>query len=237
MAEDQGGQDNPPSAINRIYEISQRRKAAHQPVSNQPDLTRLPDSTSPEEIAAYSAQQLAKTAHEIAEMVKSGQLETSSNDNFHLMKSESGEEFDIHTRSEDVKDSTGEPVSIGFESTTRSTRHIVGVDAKYQLNVGIHNDQESEEAFRKFAQKNPARAMFASTSYFFDENGNFAKVSNIPMEVADRRKPIEDDFITRRPNVSSVFSKMTPSDFELVGKALTTILNRAKPQTPQTPAA
>lgn len=235
MPEDQGGQDNPPSAIQRLHEINQRRKATQQPVSNQPDLTHLPDSASPQDIAAYSAQQLAKTAQEIGEMIKSGQLEASPTDNFHLMKSDSGDEFDIHTHSEDVKGSTGEPVSIGFESTGRSIRHIVGVDAKYQLKIGVHNDQESEEAFRKFAQTNPARAMFASTSYFFDEEGNFAKVSKIPREVADRRKPIDNNLFKRGPNLISVFSKMTPSDFELVGKALGTISTRAKPQTPQTP--
>lgn len=235
MPEDQGGQDNPPSAIDRISELSQRRRTARQSISSQPDLTTLPDNSSPKEIAAYSARQLAKTAYEIAEMVKSGQIETSPVDNFHLAKSESGNEFDISTHSEDIKDSTGKPIVIGFESVARSTRQLLGVDAKYQLSIHVHNDQESEEAFREFAQKAPARAMLASTSYFFDEDGNFAKVSNIPKEVADRRKPIEDDFITRRPNVNSVYSKMTPSDFELVGKALTTISNRSKPHTPQTP--
>ena len=95
------------------------------------------------------------------------------------------------------------------------------------LHVGVHTDEETNEAFYAHPKDDIyfIRAL-ASTDYYFNNKGDYRKISSIPNGITDpSRKPLK-----REKRSSDYESRMTAGDFELAGQVIQGLINKLKPQ-------
>ena len=91
----------------------------------------------------------------------------------------------------DWKDSVQNPLTgqeeqtvLEFVEENGQTHHQAeGVNTKFRLRVRMHTDAETMEAYQAYKEQQGADATTPDTAYFFDTEGNFRKVSYIPVEV------------------------------------------------------
>ncbi len=195
--------------------------------------------TQQEELAKYSAQKLASMANEIKDIIEAGGIKSDSKDNFFVEISESSYDTGrISVNSyltEDIKKPDGKNAYISFTYSPNAKTDYgkkLGTRGNFELVVGVHSDEQSQEAYNEYAKREPILAGNAYTRYYFDEDGNFAKALGLPVNMPDSR-PLLHRGLIPGVMIKSVEGEMTPSDFELAGKALSVILGKIRPQTPQ----
>jgi hypothetical protein len=184
---------------------------------------------SPEKLAV---QQLIKKANEIHVLVRNGEISTQPETNFFVAKDSSGENFDMHLQSDEIRNQLGNPTTIGFETVPANSSQIPSTKTGYMLRIRTLDDQSTKNNFDKSVESKIARRDTVSVIYYFNNNGDCTKFPIFPDRIINliRKK----GFVKNENDDESRF-KMTPEDFELAGTTLSEILKRGKPQTPQTP--
>lgn len=232
MPEDQVEQDNPP-IIDNILERYPRRKSAS-PQSRPVENSRrdLLEKTT----AKLAAQKLAGMEVKIADLVRTNQI-NSSDSHFGVTRYQQKEEaFDISGEFDELPKTEGVHVNVSFSpfkgGLLEEISRKLGVDAQFVLTIHTNTEEQIPENLPRIRENGPL-----VTEYFFDTRGNFGKVSGLLINDSDPRESLNTDPNNKNEWGSYRFveSEMTPSDFELAGTALTLMLNKAKPQTPQTP--
>src|SRR5262249_23059255 len=96
------------------------------------------------------------------------------------------------------------------------------MNTDYELNFDVFSDNDLLDEFIAYEKKYDHEAMYvASTSYFFDEQGKFAKTIWIP-----ERMKVDREVIYDYGRVKDCLSEMTEEDFMLADRALTRIEQR-----------
>lgn len=236
MSKDQNPEDN--GSAKSMFDRWNADKRARRVIGAEDSLTAQRTETSKHLIEDYSARQLSKMADEIKEIVDKDQNPNSefsmSNSIIEIPKHRKRFSVDLTTASIFGDNRGGAAMTLLYRSDRKTAYgQPLGIDAKFELRIYIHNDQESQDAINELYRREPSHLKLTQTIYYFDEGGNFAKVSILPKNLPDARIPLQEP--TQDVLVKAVKSEMTPSDFELAGSALKAILNDLYTHFPQTP--
>lgn len=150
---------------------------------------------------------------------------------------------------------SGEPISpvAPITLTVRSEIPFHGLDlGRRGLNIqGFVSDGLTQNAYNKLAQRSHFVQIFTGTSYFFDKDGSYKKIVQLPKEIVDpsrQQNEAPKDYLSihkksvKNPenidlsiNFGSYESEMTEHDFEIAGQALVMLRDRLLEAQGQTP--
>lgn len=140
------------------------------------------------------------------------------------------------TRFTDLKDSivnsstgTEEPAVIEFvefNGDVHPHAERLGVSTKFELQVGLHTDDATEEAYAAYKQQAGEEAVRPVTYYYVDGEGNYKKVSSIPLGVSvpSDRTPL--DPLQDHMAVQKYESPMTEKDLKIMEQGLEIVKSR-----------
>lgn len=118
----------------------------------------------------------------------------------------------------------GGRVPIEFiENITESYVRKIGMDTSHTLSIGLHTDEETRDEYARLAKQDPRNASNAYTRYYFNSNGDYGKISDIPNSIiiSSERQPL-----FRNDSFGRYESKMTFGDVEIAGRVLKMLKNR-----------
>jgi hypothetical protein len=93
----------------------------------------------------------------------------------------------------------------------------VGVHSPNELRLWLQTDKQTRQQVGELMKS--GKHFSLSTDYFFDKDGNFAKVVSVPLEIKEER----EGFSPRGGDQKYVKTEMAAGDFELAGRVLTRI--------------
>ncbi len=107
-------------------------------------------------------------------------------------------------------------VELSFLTPKVDFAEFTSVKTNMRLTAWIHTNENTKKEYAAYI-KNPTNDLFM-THYFFDEDGNYGKVEQIPADFPDLREPI-----TANEHTKILKSNMQPGDFEMANTALSLI--------------
>ncbi len=114
-----------------------------------------------------------------------------------------------------------------LELPWKIVREVIGVQTNRFLNVALHTDIDTISQLEELMERTFVSPLFLMTEYYFDNHGNYGKVSYLPLEIEDNRLALK---INQIPMVGGKFvlSPMQPNDFliaEIALQSLTDAVN------------
>mgnify|MGYP001595782972 FL=1 len=120
------------------------------------------------------------------------------------------------------REDTVSDINLDYNSSD-SIEERLGIRAGCRLSIDVFSDRELTDAFIEYCAAHPKEGKFAgNTSYFFNEQGKFAKITRLPSGMDVKRKVIFDYGGVEKDYPS----EMTKEDFLLAKRALTWISKR-----------
>jgi hypothetical protein len=165
------------------------------------------------ERAREDAVAFASEMSEIAELMRDSHHMHEINNQAWITKCEALNELHVEARMVGIGD--GSVTFVDYHQVRDETIAILGVNSPYVLMIGLHTDEATREAIevKLEAEEFPA----VDTEYYFDSDGNYAKVSYLPVDLVD------GDHVLDRSgpkDYQNQVTEMTPADFERVRYAL-----------------
>lgn len=144
-----------------------------------------------------------------------------------LFKFPSGN-FDLYSTCEDIIGVVGGQlqgkVAVRYANIVEDYGKKSGTNPRYTLEIGLHTDKDTQKVYAEFAQKDPIIASNAKSYYYFDAEGNYRKISDIPNEIPVPNRSV----IIGNRHMGKYESEMTAGDFELAAQALAMLIKRVK---------
>jgi len=120
-------------------------------------------------------------------------------------------------------DPQAEPYGLG-PIQLKDVKTKLGVDTRHYVGLGIHTDQATMQAVEDIKEKQPSRSISENTYYYFDRDGNYAKVVEIPEGV----QPDDREAHMHLFGSKYVSSGMTETDFRLARAAVEEFTKQVK---------
>jgi hypothetical protein len=107
------------------------------------------------------------------------------------------------------------------ESHNQIRQKLLGVQTSYVLTMHLFSDLYALTAFEAQWEKDPTIAYSIDTSYYFDTEGNYGKIVELPKNLVKGRRPLFAD-----ERSEEYISKMTAEDFLYAERAVTLMKRR-----------
>ncbi len=114
-----------------------------------------------------------------------------------------------------------DPLIYLSKEDNRTRQKELGIQTSFALTMHLFSDLQTLTAFEEQLKVNPALTNRIDTTYYFDNEGSYGKIVDLPKSIVKQREPLFDDDIG-----GEYISTMTAEDFLYAKRVLTLMKQR-----------